>query len=147
MYATIESMQRRGFASLEKSKRPVLVAGGAEPPDGPTAPDLNSYRQLLTYVVQQRFKIPSSDVDSIVQDVYLSYLQTPTRIDNTRSWLVAAACNASRHYLRNQSPSTMPPTATPRRLLLRVQGFIRAMVAIVVGALGKIGRKHFASDH
>ena len=60
----------------------------------------NQHRNLLLYVACRKFRVPDTDAENLIQDVFLSFLQTGTRIDNVRAWLVAAMCNASRHYWR-----------------------------------------------
>ncbi|HEY0139526.1 MAG TPA: sigma-70 family RNA polymerase sigma factor [Thermoanaerobaculia bacterium] len=58
------------------------------------------HRNLLLYVACRKFRIPDGDAENLIQEVFLSFLQTGTKIDNVRAWLVAAMCNASRHYWR-----------------------------------------------
>jgi RNA polymerase sigma factor (sigma-70 family) len=58
------------------------------------------HRKLLLYVACRKFRIPESDAESLTQEVFLSFLQNGTKIDNVRAWLVAAMCNASRHFWR-----------------------------------------------
>ena len=58
------------------------------------------HRPLLMYVAARKFRIPQEDAEGVIQEVFLSFLQTGTKIDNVRAWLVAAVCNASRYYLR-----------------------------------------------
>jgi DNA-directed RNA polymerase specialized sigma24 family protein len=60
-----------------------------------------AHRTLLLYVASRKFRIPDSDAENLIQEVFLSYLQTGTKIENIRAWLVAAMCNASRHYWRS----------------------------------------------
>jgi RNA polymerase sigma factor (sigma-70 family) len=60
------------------------------------------HRSLLLYVACRKFRIPDSDAENLIQEVFLSFLQTGTKIENIRAWLVAAMCNASRHYWRAQ---------------------------------------------
>ena len=60
------------------------------------------HRTLLLFVACRKFRIPEIDAENLIQDVFLSFLQTGTRVENTKSWLVAAMCNASRHYWRAQ---------------------------------------------
>jgi RNA polymerase sigma factor (sigma-70 family) len=60
------------------------------------------HRNLLLFVACRKFRIPDSDAENLIQEVFLSFLQSGTRIDNVRAWLVAAMCNASRHYWRAQ---------------------------------------------
>lgn len=67
------------------------------------------HRTLLLYVACRKFRIPDSDAEGLIQEVFLSYLQTGTKIENIRAWLVAAVCNASRHYWRGQGRTESLP--------------------------------------
>jgi len=67
------------------------------------------HRTLLLYVACRKFRIPDCDAESLIQEVFLSFLQTGTKIENVRAWLVAAICNASRHYWRNQGRTESLP--------------------------------------
>lgn len=67
------------------------------------------YRTLLLSVACRKFRVPEPDAEGLLQEVFLSFLQTGTRIDNVRAWLVAAICNASRHYWRSQGRSESLP--------------------------------------
>jgi RNA polymerase sigma factor (sigma-70 family) len=67
------------------------------------------HRTLLFFVACRKFRIPEGDAENLIQEVFLSFLQTGTKIDNTRAWLVAAMCNASRHYWRAQGRTESLP--------------------------------------
>ena len=67
------------------------------------------HRSLLLYVACRKFRIPDSDAENLIQEVFLSFLQTGTKIENIRAWLVAAMCNASRHYWRAQGRTESLP--------------------------------------
>ena len=92
----------------EKPQQPSRAT--AEPiisvPPSPAADDVETlyvqHRSLLLYVACRKFRITESDAENLIQEVFLSFLQTGTKIDNVRAWLVAAMCNASRHYWRAQ---------------------------------------------
>ena len=75
-------------------------------PSSPAADDVEAlyieHRNLLLYVACRKFRIPDPDAENLIQEVFLSFLQTGTKIENVRAWLVAAMCNASRHYWRAQ---------------------------------------------
>lgn len=85
----------------------------AAPPPSAAADDVETlyieHRTLLLYVACRKFRIPDCDAENLIQDVFLSFLQTGTKIDNVRAWLVAAMCNASRHYWRAQSRTESLP--------------------------------------
>lgn len=86
-----------------------------EPPPAPSpaADDVEAlyiqHRSLLLYVACRKFRIPDCDAENLIQEVFLSYLQTGTKIENIRAWLVAAMCNASRHYWRAQGRTESLP--------------------------------------
>ena len=67
------------------------------------------HRNLLLFVACRKFRIPECDAENLIQEVFLSFLQTGTKIDNIRAWLVAAMCNASRHYWRAQGRTESLP--------------------------------------
>lgn len=67
------------------------------------------YRTLLLAVACRKFHVPEPEAEGLLQEVFLSFLQTGTQIDNVRAWLVAAICNASRHYWRSQGRSEALP--------------------------------------
>lgn len=105
----------------------ALAAGSCEPPDGPSGPDdLSSYIRLLTYVVRRKFGIPEAEVPEILNQVFLKYLQKYVGPGAARFWLIAATCNASRHYLRCQQAKALAAPEMPRvSLLSRIRRFLR----------------------
>lgn len=68
-----------------------------------------SHRKLLFFIACRKFRVPELDAENLIQEVFLSYLQVGTEIKDTRSWLVAAMCNASRHYWRSQGRTESLP--------------------------------------
>lgn len=56
--------------------------------------------QLLMHIGARKFRIPEAEAEPLIQEVFVSYMMTTTRVQNVRAWLVAAMCNASRHYWR-----------------------------------------------
>jgi RNA polymerase sigma factor (sigma-70 family) len=105
-------------ASSRKNEKKAQTRSEAQPPATTTAAPAQTapaatptpaddvetlyieHRSLLLYVACRKFRIPDSDAENLIQEVFLSFLQTGTKIDNVRAWLVAAMCNASRHYWR-----------------------------------------------
>lgn len=67
------------------------------------------HRTLLLFIACRKFRVPECDAESLIQEVFLSFLQTDRKIENVRSWLVAAMCNASRHYQRSQGRTESLP--------------------------------------
>jgi RNA polymerase sigma-70 factor (ECF subfamily) len=68
-----------------------------------------THRQLLMFVAARKFRIPEMEAENLIQEVFLSFLQVSGRIENVRGWLVAAVCNASRHYWRAQGRTESLP--------------------------------------
>lgn len=101
-------------ASRGRSERkPPLRAGDPAVSPSTAADDVEKlyveHRTLLLFVACRKFRIPDTDAENLIQDVFLSFLQTGTKIDNVRAWLVAAMCNASRHYWRAQARTESLP--------------------------------------
>ncbi|MBV8518002.1 MAG: sigma-70 family RNA polymerase sigma factor [Acidobacteria bacterium] len=96
---------RRSEKKLQADANRIESEPGAQPlPPTQAADDVEAlyiqHRKLLLYVACRKFRIPESDAESLTQEVFLSFLQNGTKIDNVRAWLVAAMCNASRHFWR-----------------------------------------------
>ncbi|MEA2166034.1 MAG: hypothetical protein QOK37_4161 [Thermoanaerobaculia bacterium] len=76
------------------------------PPIEPPKEDIGElyvrHRNLLMHIGSRKFRIPESESESLIQEVFLSFMTTTTTIANIKAWLVAAMCNASRHYWRMQ---------------------------------------------
>lgn len=73
------------------------------------------YRTLLLSVACRKFRVPEADAESLLQEVFVSFLQTGAKIENVRAWLVAAICNASRHYWRTQGRAEQLPEDFPEQ--------------------------------
>src|SRR6266542_6935070 len=95
------------------AEEPVPPTAVPPPLDVPAEVDIGvmyvDYRMLLLSVACRKFRIPECEAENLIQEVFLSYLQAGTRIENARAWLVAAMCNASRHYWRAQGRTESLP--------------------------------------
>ena len=58
------------------------------------------YFDLLAQIAVFKFQVPDSEAETLVHDVLMSYLRKMQGVDDIRSWLIGAICNASRHYWR-----------------------------------------------
>lgn len=105
--STMPAKDAEASIAVPSSTRRPIVAERAAGIDVETL--YLQYRTLLMSVACRKFRVPESDAESLLQEVFLSFLQTGTRIDNVRAWLVAAICNASRHYWRSQGRSESLP--------------------------------------
>lgn len=105
----------RDRSEKKSSARAAEAAAATAPsPAVPSAADdvetlYLAHRSLLLYVACRKFRVPDCDAENLIQEVFLSFLQTGTKIDNIRAWLVAAMCNASRHYWRAQGRTESLP--------------------------------------
>jgi len=95
------------------AEEPVTSTAVPPPLDAPAEVDIGvmyvEYRMLLLSVGCRKFRIPECEAENLIQEVFLSYLQAGTRIENAKAWLVAAMCNASRHYWRAQGRTESLP--------------------------------------
>jgi len=100
----LESNTHEVTTSAESTVDEQKPAATAEPEATVDPQDVGGlyveYRMLLLSVACRKFRVPECDAENLIQDVFLSYLQAGTKVENIRSWLVAAMCNASRHYYR-----------------------------------------------
>src|SRR6266850_4198601 len=71
----------------------------------------HSYAPLLRNIAMRKFSIPSADAEALVHDVFATYIATQSRVFNTRSYLIAAVCQAAkryRHHRRGDVRCTSP---------------------------------------
>jgi RNA polymerase sigma factor (sigma-70 family) len=78
----------------------VLDVPGARSESQDVGATYEQYRDLLLHVACRKFRVPETDAENLMQEVFLSFMQNEARVENTKAWLVAAMCNASRHYWR-----------------------------------------------
>jgi RNA polymerase sigma factor (sigma-70 family) len=87
---------------------PVPPTGAAgEPPD--VGELYIRHRPLLLHIACRKFRIGESEAESLLQEVFVSFMTTTTKVENVKAWLVAAMCNASRHYWRGQGKTESLP--------------------------------------
>ncbi len=67
------------------------------------------HRPLLLHIACRKFRIGDTEAESLLQEVFLSFMTTTTTVENVKAWLVAAMCNASRHYWRGQGKTESLP--------------------------------------
>lgn len=96
------------------------------------------HRTLLLYLASRKFHIVDGEAENLIQEVFLSFLQTCTRIDNVRAWLVAAMCNASRHFWRAQGrteplPDDYANSLDPKTTLTADDHAMRLTMSKVIG--------------
>jgi RNA polymerase sigma factor (sigma-70 family) len=83
------------------------------PPPSPEPADIGDlyikHRPLLLHIACRKFRVGEADAESLLQEVFLSFMTTTTKVENIKAWLVAAMCNASRHYWRGQGKTESLP--------------------------------------
>lgn len=101
---------------------------------------------LMRRIAVGRFGIPGPEAENLVHDVFISYLSNPQRVRaEVRPYLVAAICNASRHYWRDhQSESRVfdreAEVDDPRGIAAAAQeGLANAM--LVAAALARLDQR------
>lgn len=108
------------LTTIESSPVPVetLVESGTlpslpVPPPSPEPEEIGDlyikHRTLLLHIACRKFRIGEPDAESLLQEVFLSFMTTTTKVENIKAWLVAAMCNASRHYWRGQGKTESLP--------------------------------------
>lgn len=58
---------------------------------------------LLRKIAIGRFRVPTADAESLVHDVFATYLTHAADVRLLEPYLVGAICNASRHYWRRSA--------------------------------------------
>ena len=83
------------------------------PPSEPQPDEIGDlyilHRPLLLHIACRKFRIGENEAESLLQEVFLSFMTTTTKVENVKAWLVAAMCNASRHYWRAQGKTESLP--------------------------------------
>jgi RNA polymerase sigma factor (sigma-70 family) len=57
---------------------------------------------LLRSIAQCRYRIPASDAEALVHDIFASFLERQPEADDARAFLIGAINNASKHYWRKR---------------------------------------------
>lgn len=74
---------------------PLVPAGGTD-----FDAVYNVYRPLLRKIAMRKFHIPRGDVDTLVHDVFTTYLAQQDRVRELHPYLIGGICNAARDYWR-----------------------------------------------
>lgn len=96
-----EAVQERGGSVLDHDGERAITA--AEAAADRVEAFYLEYRLLLIHIACRKFRVPERDAEGLIQEVFLAFLRAGTSVVNVRAWLVAAVCNASRHYVRSAS--------------------------------------------
>jgi RNA polymerase sigma factor (sigma-70 family) len=91
--------------------------GAPEQQAGRTREDLGAtyeeHRRLLVGTAITRYGLAEPDAETLLHDVFLSYMLKADEVRDARAWLVSAICNASKHFLRTRARAVgLPPDIT-----------------------------------
>ena len=65
---------------------------------------------LLREIAERKFRVPPSDAETLVNEVFVTYLRRQSIVENAEKWLVGAVCHASRGYWRMKGRTEpLPP--------------------------------------
>jgi RNA polymerase sigma factor (sigma-70 family) len=72
--------------------------------DGSRSPDTIylRYAPILRRIASRKYDVPAADVDSLVHDVFATYLTNPSSVSDVRAYLIGGICNAARDYWRER---------------------------------------------
>src|SRR2546430_16074725 len=59
---------------------------------------------FLVSIAVRKFGVPSSEADTLVQEVFLSYLKRSREIYDVNAWLLGGVCPARRFFWPRQGP-------------------------------------------
>ena len=59
-----------------------------------------AYVPLMRRIATRKFGVPRADADSLVHDVFATYLVNPGNVRDLHPYLIGAICNAARQYQR-----------------------------------------------
>ena len=63
---------------------------------------------FLVSIAVRKFGVPSSEADTLVQEVFLSYLKRSKEIHDVHAWLLGGICHASRYFWRQRGRGGEP---------------------------------------
>ncbi|HVT03666.1 MAG TPA: sigma-70 family RNA polymerase sigma factor [Thermoanaerobaculia bacterium] len=67
------------------------------------------YYALLRFLAAQRFQIPDDEINGLITEIFITFLERRTTVYEPKAWLVGAICHASRHYWRKHGKTDQLP--------------------------------------
>lgn len=80
--------------------RPQAAATGSGAPPAMFEDLYLRLAPLLRKIAIRRFGVPPADADTLVHDVFATYIAASSDVNAIEPYLIGAICNASRHYHR-----------------------------------------------
>lgn len=68
-----------------------------------------AYKPFLRKQAIYKFRVPPTDADDLVHDVFATFLTRRTQIQDPHAYLLGGICNASRQYWREGASTGGPP--------------------------------------
>jgi RNA polymerase sigma factor (sigma-70 family) len=90
---------------------------------------------LLRFIAHRRFRVPGSDIQPLIHDVFVSFMRHEKEVGDDRRWLTAAVGNACRNYWRNLRPGLALPEELLDRRAAADDALARHDVAILFAHL------------
>ena len=81
----------------------MTVLNDSAPPkrdDGDFEQIYVKHYDFLVSIAVRKFGVPTSEADTLVHEVFLSYLKRRREVHDVHSWLLGGICHASRYYWR-----------------------------------------------
>src|ERR1700753_1146814 len=98
------SVERAKSGEPEPAEQSTVSEPPADMTKGPPNDALDAlYRDcapMMRSLARRRFGIPIPEAESLVHDVFATYLVNPSRVRDAKAYLIGGICNASRQYLR-----------------------------------------------
>jgi len=69
---------------------------------------------FLSSVAVRKFRVPDTEAETLVHEVFLSYLKRADGIHDVKRWLLGAICHASRYYWRSNGRDIVPDEQVDR---------------------------------
>jgi RNA polymerase sigma factor (sigma-70 family) len=91
-----------GASRQSIQKAPPTLASRAEAASTSFDAIYDDHAPLLRAIARRKFNVPEADIDSLVHDVFASFLISASRVRDLRPYLVGGICNASRNYWRRR---------------------------------------------
>jgi len=58
------------------------------------------YYALMRFLAGQRFQIPDDEINGLITEIFITYIERRSTVHSPKAWFVGAICHASRHYWR-----------------------------------------------
>jgi RNA polymerase sigma factor (sigma-70 family) len=88
---------------------------------------------VLSALARRRFRVPDSEVQGVIHEVFVSFIRHEPKIRDTRAWLVGAVCKASRKYWSHgtrEEATDLSQRADPKPLLDTLTARVDAVLAL-----------------